>query len=660
MREHLNAVLGGRYTVERELGRGGMASVWLAMDVRHERAVAIKVLHPELAGAIGADRFVREVRLTARLQHPNILAVLDSGVFRGPDGTTLPWYAMPYIAGESLRARLDRERQLPIEEALRITAAVGAALQAAHRQGIVHRDIKPENLLLAGEDVYVADFGIAKALIDTGSERLTSTGMSLGTPAYMSPEQATGDVVDARSDQYSLASVLYEVLAGEPPFTGPTAQAIVGRRLAEPARAIRPVRSAVSVGVEAAVLKALERVPADRFADVGAFVSALRSGQASSPSSEPRARRRRRLAAALAIVVILAGIAAGGSVMLRRSGGSRVVRDSVAAALYERGMRSYDERTPEGAIDAIRSLRAAVERDSMYGDAWAALAHAYSQAYIRRFVFSGALRDSVLRLAIGASDRALALEPNSASAWVTRAEVARQVDPTDAAPVIRASRRAVATDSTYAPAWRLLGLVLFDSGERDEGIRDLRRSVSANPSYVEGLTFLALGYYWKRQYDSASFWIDSAVALNPKYLLGRHTAGLIAIEQGRAPRAAAALDAALRISTDVETPNALAASAVAAARSGRMADAKQYAARAESLNLAYVPIPSHNALYMSQAYAAIGEAGRAVAWLKRYSPIEDVHFQMHLDCDPPFDPLEADARFRALLVKPRRGKGRGC
>jgi tetratricopeptide (TPR) repeat protein len=660
MREHLNAVLGDRYTVDRELGRGGMASVWLAMDVRHDRAVAIKVLHPELAGAIGVDRFVREVRLTAKLQHPNIVPLLDSGVFQGSDGTTLPWYAMAYVAGESLRARLDRERQLPIEEALRITEAAASALQAAHRVGIVHRDIKPENLLLSGEQVYVADFGIAKALIDTGSERLTSTGTSLGTPAYMSPEQATGDVVDARSDQYSLATVLYEMLAGEPPFTGPTTQAIVGRRLAEPARAIRPVRSAVPTGVEAALLKALERVPADRFPDVGAFVAALRSGLASPHAPDRRAGRRRRVATAAASVVLLGGIAAGGSVMLHRARGSPVVRDSITVALYERGMQSSAQRTPEAASDAIRSLRAAVERDSMYAEAWAALAHAYAQAHIRRFVFPGALSDSVLRLAIAASDRALALQPNSAATWVTQAEVARQLDPTDVAPGIRANRRAIAIDSAYAPAWRLLGLMLFDSGARNEGIRDMRRSVAADPSYVEGLAFLALGYYWKRQYDSASYWIDSAMAVNPKYLLGRHTAGLIAIEQGRFPRATAALDAALRLSTEVEKPNALAASAIAAARAGRKADAKQYAARAESLNLAYVPIPSHNALYMSQAYAAIGDGDRAIAWLKRYPQSADVHFQMHLDCDPPFDPLEDDPRFRALLLEPRPGKTRGC
>src|SRR6185437_372121 len=177
-------------TVDRELGRGGMASVWLARDRRLDRDVAIKVLHPELAGAIGVDRFLREIRLTARLQHPNTVPVLDSGVVPGPAGTPLPWYAMAYVPGESLRARIQRERQLPIDEALRITGDAGSALKAAHGEGIVHRDIKPENLLLAGDRVYVADFGIAKALIETGGERLTSTGLAIGTPAYMSPEQA--------------------------------------------------------------------------------------------------------------------------------------------------------------------------------------------------------------------------------------------------------------------------------------------------------------------------------------------------------------------------------------------------------------------------------------------------------------------------------------
>ena len=216
MLDRLSPALADRYTVVRELGRGGMASVWLARDLRHDRMVAIKVLHPELAGAIGVDRFLREIRVTAKLQHPNIVPLLDSGVFPGADGVSLPWYAMAYVPGESLRVRLGREAHLPVDEALCIAEDAAAALEAAHREGIVHRDIKPENLLLSGGRAYVADFGIAKAVIETGGERLTSTGLAIGTPVYMSPEQASAQAVDARSDQYGLACVLYEMLVGEP------------------------------------------------------------------------------------------------------------------------------------------------------------------------------------------------------------------------------------------------------------------------------------------------------------------------------------------------------------------------------------------------------------------------------------------------------------
>src|SRR5215208_1942254 len=303
MRERLEAELEDRYSIERELGRGGMATVWLARDRRHERAVAIKVLHPELAGAIGVDRFVREVRLTARLQHPGIVSVLDSGKLPATDDVALPWYVMPFVDGEPLRARLQREVQLPVEDAVRIAREVSAALSAAHKQGVIHRDIKPENIILAGAHVYVVDFGIAKAILDTGDERLTSTGLALGTPVYMSPEQASAGVVDARSDQYSLGAVLYEMLAGEPPVTGPNAQAIIARRFAEPARPIRPIRSSVPEHVEAAVLRALERIPADRYPDIETFAAHLAQPAASTDSLHRRRDRRTHGGLAIATLV---------------------------------------------------------------------------------------------------------------------------------------------------------------------------------------------------------------------------------------------------------------------------------------------------------------------------------------------------------------------
>src|SRR5213595_2955717 len=246
--ERVRASLAGRYTIERELGRGGMATVYLARDLKYDRPVALKVLRPELAAVLGAERFLREIRLTAQLQHPHILTLFDSGEAQG-----FLYYVMPYVEGESLRERLDREKQLPIEEALHHTRAIASALDYAHRQSIVHRDIKPENVMLYEGEAMVMDFGIAKAVSAAGSETLTQTGMMVGTPAYVSPEQAAGEVnIDGRSDQYSLACVLYEMLSGERPFTGATAQAVLAKRFTETVKPVRSLRPNVPEGVERA------------------------------------------------------------------------------------------------------------------------------------------------------------------------------------------------------------------------------------------------------------------------------------------------------------------------------------------------------------------------------------------------------------------------
>ncbi len=651
------SVAGGRYRLERELGRGGMATVWLARDLDHERPVAVKVIHPELAGAIGIDRFVREVRLTGQLQHPSIVQLLDSGTLPTPDGQSLPWYAMPYLEGESLRARLAREHQLPVEEALRIAEAVGAALTAAHRHGIVHRDIKPDNVFLSGAHVYVVDFGIAKALVDTEAERLTSTGFAIGTPAYMSPEQSMADRVDARSDQYSLAAIVYEMLAGEPPFTGPTAQAIVARRFAEPARTIRSVRSAVPEHVERAVLRALERAPADRFPDVAAFTAALRGD--ARPAPAPRAGRvgpRWAWYAAGALILV----AGGGWVVAARARGARGPgADPEVAALYQRGVRGYERRTPSGNAAAVAAFSAVIQRDSGYIPAWTGLAKAHAQAYSRAFVAGQRARDSLLQRALAAVDRALSLDSASADVWLTRALVGRLVDPTDPGPILRSLRRSLALDSTNAVTWWTYGVALNDAGDLAAGIDTFRRCVSRGPAYVQCLAFMALGHYWARQYDSAAAWADSAIAVDPSYLLGRQAAGHIAVERGEFDRAVAAFDAAGRIGTDVEYANSVANGALAQARAGRNGEALALLRTADSLGTAYMP-NAHTAVYVAQAYAAVGEPDQAVAWLTRYAPRGDIHFQFHLRCDPPFDPIRGDRRFQALLVTPSPPPGQGC
>ncbi|HKT59990.1 MAG TPA: protein kinase, partial [Gemmatimonadales bacterium] len=285
LRTQLQAGLGSSYTLERELGRGGMATVFLARDLKHDRPVALKVLHPELAASLGAERFLREIRLAASLQHPHILTVLDSGEIRVADGPPILWFTMPFIRGESLRDRLRRETQLPVDDAVRIAREAADALSAAHAEGIIHRDVKPENILLTGNHALVADFGIARLLADGRTvgrsdgqveDRLTDTGLTLGTPAYMSPEQASGQrELDARTDVYSLAVVLYEMLAGETPFAAPTAQAMIARRFMENARPVRQVREAVPEHVERALQRALARTVADRFASAAEFAAAL-------------------------------------------------------------------------------------------------------------------------------------------------------------------------------------------------------------------------------------------------------------------------------------------------------------------------------------------------------------------------------------------------
>ena len=284
--DSLQRALADRYRFERELGSGGMATVYLAEDVRHRRRVAIKVLHPELSAVIGSERFLKEIELTANLQHPHILPLFDSG-----DANGQLFYVMPYIEGETLRARLEREQQLPVGDAVRIATEVADALSYAHRRNVVHRDIKPENILLQDGHALVADFGIALAVQTAGGGRLTQTGLSLGTPHYMSPEQAMGErSVDLRADIYALGAVMYEMLAGEPPFTGPTAQAIMARAMTERPRPLGQVRETLPVHVEDAVMTALSKLPADRQTTATLFVEALANPGASGAGDEQEGR----------------------------------------------------------------------------------------------------------------------------------------------------------------------------------------------------------------------------------------------------------------------------------------------------------------------------------------------------------------------------------
>ena len=336
--ERLESALTDRYAVEREIGRGGMATVYLAEDLKHGRQVAIKVLHPELASALGPERFLREIQITARLQHPNILVLLDSGEVDG-----LLYYVMPYVEGESLRELLERDTQLPLDEALRITREVADGLDYAHGQSVIHRDIKPANILLSGGHAVIADFGVAGAVEEAGGARITRTGMAVGTPAYMSPEQGGGGGVNERSDVYALGCVLYEMLAGQPPLTGITPQATRARRLNETPSPLRIVRGSVPPQVDDILCRALEPVPADRYATAGQLAAVLTEAIEGGDVTRAPNRGSKRPKALAAGALVLAVLAA---IWLLPDRGVETENDRVVVA-------AFDNQTGDASLDLV-------------------------------------------------------------------------------------------------------------------------------------------------------------------------------------------------------------------------------------------------------------------------------------------------------------------
>jgi serine/threonine-protein kinase len=353
--QSLVAAFSDRYRLERELGQGGMATVYLAQDLKHHRAVAVKVLRPELAASLGSERFLREIEIAATLRHPHILPLFDSGVAAAPHAersagpaSEFLYYVMPYVEGESLRDRLNRETQLPLEAALQIAREVGDALSYAHNHGVVHRDIKPENILLESGHAVVTDFGIARAVSAAGNHRLTETGLVLGTAAYMSPEQAAGDrEIDGRSDLYGLGCVLFEMLAGQPPFTGPTVQSVVHQHVTAPPPPVTQFRPAVPAAVVDALTRALAKTPADRFNPLAQFTAAL-GGTGMSPAV--RATRRPRGAV---LVLIALALAAATILMARRSGGDRLpVIERTTQVTRAPGLEVDPALSPDGGMIA--------------------------------------------------------------------------------------------------------------------------------------------------------------------------------------------------------------------------------------------------------------------------------------------------------------------
>ena len=342
----LTTALSDRYRIEREIGAGGMATVYLAEDLKHRRKVALKVLHPELAAVLGGERFLKEIQVTANLQHPHILALFDSGAADG-----FLYYVMPFVEGESMRARLQREKMLPVADAIRLATEVASALDYAHRHGVIHRDIKPENILIHEGEAMLADFGIALAVQEAGGDRLTQTGLSLGTPQYMSPEQATGERdVDARSDIYSLASVLYEMLAGVAPMTGPSARAIIAKLLTEKPASVRVFRESVSPDLDAAILQALAKTAVDRFATAREFSAAINASQTAplTASAVTTAAGRRWPGGRTGVLAAFVGAAAAAAASVTMWSSRSASTPSSADSVRSIAVLPFAERTTGG------------------------------------------------------------------------------------------------------------------------------------------------------------------------------------------------------------------------------------------------------------------------------------------------------------------------
>jgi len=468
--ERLAAALAGRYRIERELGAGGMATVWLAHDLKHERKVAIKVLHPHLAAVVGAERFLKEIKTTANLQHPHILALHDSGDVDG-----LLFYVMPFVDGESLRQRIIRDHQLPVADAVRIASEVAGALDYAHRQGVVHRDIKPENILLHEGSALVADFGIALAPV-TGDIRLTETGMSLGTPHYMSPGQALGDrELDARTDIYAVGAMLYETLTGKPPFTGPSAQAIVAKVLTEKPVPPSRLRRETPVQVEKSVLRALQKKPEDRFASAAAFQSAL-SGQTPVPRQGQQSNQRAiwmlGLVGALAIAAVMLNPWRHQPRVIPRH-----VADTAASRLFAVAVEAAKRRDPANCDRAIQFFSQAVEKDSMYADAWGGLAKANALCAL----FGSGDPAVSFTAARVASQRALSLDSTLPGAYVASGMV-HLFREQQWAEAQHDFTQAIAHDSTQYEAWLFRTWYYFAVNQLDSAVRSMRRAKLLAPT----------------------------------------------------------------------------------------------------------------------------------------------------------------------------------
>jgi serine/threonine protein kinase/DNA-binding SARP family transcriptional activator len=666
------------YSIIRELGRGGTSTVFLARDLKHDRPVAIKVLRPEVAAVLGTDRFLAEIALAARLHHPHILPLLDSGKANG-----LPYYAMPHVEGETLRSRLRRERFLPLDDAILIACEVADALGYAHTHGIIHRDIKPENILLENGHALVTDFGIAHAISEAGGQRLTETGVAVGTAAYMSPEQVDSAVeVDARADIYALACVLYEMLTGDPPFSGSTAQAVLARKATGPAPPMRAVRDTISPDLERNVLRALSRAPADRFRTVKEFADVLRSPKStegaavSTPAGRLPSRHWNRrtvriaasIAAVIVVTVVIIGVAkreaqpAAVSPVARRvldfvkSQPSRDPRPSVAEntappgsriavpaarEAYLRGLNSWSEGSKEGLDTAVVYFRHATELDPEYADAYAGLA----DAYLGLGNIGFRPTDAMFPKAKAAALRSIQLDSALAPAHAALAEELPWER--DFAGAEREFRMAIVLDPTYAKAYEWYAGLLMILGRKPEAVVVSRRAASLDPLSLQIQSSYAVFLNSSGEHATALRQFQKVVGDEPDSAwVRRHPWVLdnmsrVYLDNGQFANAIRTIDRALE--TVPRHPRALYSLALIYDKMGRRDLARRAFARADTSSEQY-------AAYRAMLYAEEGKADSAFLWFGRVEKW-GVPIMTSLQGDWHLDPVRGDPRYRALVTR---------
>ncbi len=540
--ERLKSALGDRYGIEKEIDRGGMAIVFLAEDLKHGRQVAIKVLHPQLTSAVGGERFLKEIEIVAGLQHPHILPLHDSG-----EADELLYYVMPFVEGESLRARLEREGPIPVHEAVRIAAEVADGLDYAHRRGVIHRDVKPGNIMLSDRHAVIMDFGIARALTEARDDRLTGTGLTLGTPRYASPEQAVGtDALDGRSDIYSLGCVLYEMLSGEVPLGASTPQAMQQRRMTDTPEPLHSVRTTVPPVLDQVIAKALAPLPADRFESAAQFGQALNAvlgrtdesfeaAFAMTPAPKPagalrRPWRGRSLGPGLAVLAIVAAVVGWAILKSIQPGGTPDTAGDVvphadavvALESYDKATHWFGKRTQKGIDTAIVHFRRATELDPSMAVAWAGLSEVLITGMFWRFIPEA---DSLRAEARAAALRGLDLDSTSVQVRTAWAGVLFEID-ADTAAAEAELRRAIEIDPNEADAHRAYGDFLMTVKRGEEGRGEIEKAFELDPDSPILNHFLGNQAMSDFRYEEAVEHYHAALNLEPDFGMARALAAV--------------------------------------------------------------------------------------------------------------------------------------